>query len=149
MTTIDQEIKSKFKDDKHRFIVNLMFTAGWLRNKHIEFLKPFDVSPQQFNILRILRGAGDWTAMSLVKDRMVEKAPNATRLADKLLAKELIERKRCDEDRRVVYVHIAKKGLKLLEAIDDVHDKEGFVFGEDITDKEAKMMSDVLDKMRS
>jgi len=149
MTTIDQEIKSKFKDDRQRAVVNLLFTSGWLRNKHIEHLKPFDVSPQQFNILRILRGAKDWTAMSIVKDRMVEKAPNATRLADKLLTKELIERKRCDEDRRVVYVNIAKKGLKLLEEIDQVYEEDGFIFAQNLTQKEAKLMSELLDKMRT
>ena len=150
MTSIDQEIKSKFKDDRQRMLVNLMFTAGWLRNLHIDFLKPFDVSPQQFNILRILRGAGDWMAMSVVKDRMVEKAPNATRLADKLLDKGLIERRRCDDDRRVVYVQIAKKGLTLLDQIDVKHEEGagGFLFTENVTQEEARIVSDLLDKLR-
>lgn len=148
MASIDEEIKSKFKDDRQRFIVNLTYTAGWLRNKHIEFLRPFDVSPQQFNILRILRGAGDWMAMSVVKDRMVEKAPNATRLADKLLDKELIERRRCDDDRRVVYVQITQKGLNLLKAIDVKHDAGEFAFTQAVTQEEARMMSNLLDKLR-
>ncbi|MBL4703619.1 MAG: MarR family transcriptional regulator [Flavobacteriales bacterium] len=148
MASIDEEIKSKFKDDRQRLVVNLAYTAGWLRNRHIEFLKPFDVSPQQFNILRILRGAKDWVAMSIVKDRMVEKAPNATRLADKLMDKSLIERRRCDEDRRVVYVHIAEKGLALLKEIDEKHEEAHFAVAASISLEDAKFMSNLLDELR-
>ena len=148
MTSIDKQIKSKFRDDRQRFVVNLLYTAGWLRNMHIEFLKPFDVSPQQFNILRILRGFEDWMPMSEVKDRMVEKAPNATRLADKLIDKELIERKRCDVDRRVVYVQITNKGLQLLSDIGNLEDDQ-FTVTEKLTQKEARLISDILDKLRS
>ncbi len=148
MASIDEEIKSRFESNKQRFVVNLAYTAGWMRNRHIEFLKPFDVSPQQYNILRILRGAGDWMAMSVVKDRMVEKAPNATRLADKLLDKRLIERRRCDADRRVVYVQITDTGLKLLKEIDEKQ-KVGFdISALNITEEEARLMSNLLDKIR-
>jgi DNA-binding MarR family transcriptional regulator len=148
MGTIDEEIKSKFKDDRHRFIVNLMYTAGWLRNKHIDSLRPFDVSPQQFNILRILRGGADWMPMSVVKDRMVEKAPNATRLADKLLDKGLIVRRRCDDDRRVVYVEITGAGLGLLADIDKAYEKEGLVSVDHISQEDARRISDILDQLR-
>jgi DNA-binding MarR family transcriptional regulator len=148
MATIDEEIKSKFMHDRHRFTANLVFTAGWIKNLITEFLKPYGISSPQFNILRILRGANDWVAMSEVKNLMVEKAPNATRLADKLLDKELIERQRSDADRRVVYVRISNKGLKLLKKIDDNEDRSHIEFMERITDKEARQMNKILDKMR-
>ena len=98
------EVKTKFANERHRFVTNLVYTSGWIKNLFTEDLKPFNISSQQFNILRILRGADDWIAMSHVKKLMIEKAPNATRLADKLLNKSLIERKRSNADRRVVYV---------------------------------------------
>ncbi len=148
MGTIDQEIQSKFTDDKHRFLVNMMYTSGWLRNLFSSHLAPYDLSSQQFNILRILRGANEWVAMNDVKVRMVEKAPNATRLADKLLGKELIERKRSENDRRVVYVRVTITGLALLKEIDDKLEMNPVDFTEHITMEEARVMSDILDKLR-
>jgi len=148
MASIDQEIDSKIKDDKQRFIVNLMYTSGWLKNLFNNTLKPFDVSSQQFNILRILRGANDWLAMNVVKERMVEKSPNATRLADKLIDKGLIERERCDSDRRVVFLRITETGLKLLKEVDEIGNKEIDAFRDRISVEEAKQFSDILDKMR-
>jgi len=148
MASIDKEIKTNFKNDKHRFVTNLMFTSTYIKNMMSKTLKPFDLSSEQFNILRILRGAGDWTAMNVVKDRMVEKSPNATRLADKLINKELIERERCDSDRRVVFVKISTKGLELLTEIDQLSNEEFESFLDGITNKEAIAFSAILDKMR-
>lgn len=148
MATIAEEIKSRFKNEHQKFIVNVLFTANWLRNAHIDFLKPYGISPQQFNILRILRGAEDWVTMSLVKERMIEKAPNATRLADKLLEKELIERKRCDSDRRVVYVQISEKGLELLSQIDDAQEHPFMEVIGEISEKDVSKGNELLDKMR-
>ena len=115
MTSIDQVLKSKFTDDKHRFAVNLVYTASWFKNLYTDFLKSYDLSSPQFNILRILRGNGDWLPMTTVKERMVENSPNATRLADKLVDKKLIERERSASDRRVVFVKITATGLALLK----------------------------------
>lgn len=148
MATIDKELNSRFENDKHRMITNIIFTGNWLKNLYVEFLRPYGLSSQQFNILRILRGAGDWLPMSQVKERMIERAPNATRLADKILAKGLLERERSGEDRRVVYVRITQEGLDLLKKVDI--DLEGFNVDhiERFTEEEAKMVSTVLDKMR-
>ena len=148
MATIDEEIKSKFMNEKHRFITNMMFTSSWVRNSFADLFKAYGISSPQFNILRILRGANDWVAMSNVKSVMVEKSPNATRLADKLIAKKLIERNRSDSDRRVVYVKITAKGLKLLKKIDDNNSGGHMEFLDRITEKEAKQMSKILDKLR-
>ncbi|NLR89827.1 MULTISPECIES: MarR family winged helix-turn-helix transcriptional regulator [Flammeovirga] len=150
MKTIDEIIKTKFKDDRHRFIANMMYTSNWLQNSFVDFLKPYALSPQQFNILRILRGAKEkWVTMNDIKELMIEKAPNATRLSDKLLDKGLVDRKRADHDRRVVYLSITPAGLDLLAEIDkeESHlDKSNF---DNITEEEAKICSHIIDKLRN
>ena len=148
MAKIDDIVKTRFANDQHRFVTNLVYTAGWIQNTFTEYLKPFGISSQQFNILRILRGANDWVAMNDVKDLMIEKAPNATRLADKLLRKELIKRKRSSTDRRVVYVHIAAKGLKMLKEIDENESEIQVAMNERITEKDARAVSKILDRFR-
>ena len=147
MARIDEEVKTKFMNNKHRFIANLIFTSNWFRNLVIEYLKPYNISFQQFNILRILRGAKDWITMNDIKNLMVEKSPNATRLADKLIDKGFVERKRSDADRRVVYLAITDKGTELLKTIDE-NQGTYMEFMDRITEKEAKQVSEILDKMR-
>ena len=108
----------------------------------------YDLSMAQFNILRILRGAKDMINVNTVKDRMIEKSPNTTRLMDKLIDKGLIERTRCTEDRRVVYVKISDQGLELLAEIDRDHDVNALIQA-NLTDEEATTLSDLLDKVRA
>ena len=148
MGKIDDEIKTRFVNDKHRFITNLIFTSNWFENQFIEFLKPFHLSEQQFNVLRILRGAGDWVTMNDIKELMINKFPNTTRLSDKLLEKGLINRKRSEVDRRIVYLAISKKGLDLLEKIDNSDNQDHMGFMNRITEEEAKQFSLILDKIR-
>ncbi|MGB0869356.1 MAG: MarR family winged helix-turn-helix transcriptional regulator [Flavobacteriales bacterium] len=148
MANIDEEIKTKFENNKHRFIANLMFTTNWFRNMNSEFLKPYKISMPQFNILRILRGAKDWVSMNDIKSLMVDKSPNATRLADKLVLANLVERQRSESDRRVVYLKITPKGLELLSNIDE-SDTPHLNFLENITEEEARMVSDIFDRLRS
>jgi DNA-binding MarR family transcriptional regulator len=147
-TTIDKAIKSKFKNEQQRMVVNLLYTSNWLKNVHSDLLQPFDITPQQYNILRILRGNGDWMTMNTVKERMIDKSPNTTRLADKLVAKKFVERKRCEEDRRVVYVKITAKGLKLMTEIDNKSMKPFEKIADKISNKDAAYVSAVLDKLR-
>lgn len=148
MANIDSEIKSKFTSDKHRFVTNLVFTANWIQNAFNEDLKPYKISSQQYSILRILKGVGDWARMSEVKDGLLEKSPNTTRLADKLIQKQLIERKASETDRRVVYVRISKKGLELFEEINKQESIIQKALDQNISTKEAKLISSVLDKLR-
>ncbi len=149
MSTISEAIQSTFETNQQMAIVNVLYTANWLKNIHGEDLKKFNITLQQYNILRILRGGKDWMAMNDVKSRMIEKSPNATRLADKLILADFIERKRCDVDRRVVFVKITSKGKKLLKTIDDENmllPKDGF--HQNLTSDEAKTLSELLDKLR-
>ncbi|MCB0399684.1 MAG: MarR family transcriptional regulator [Winogradskyella sp.] len=145
MGDIANDVNSKFKDNKTKALINILYTANWITAKQNAFFAGFGISPQQYNILRILRGANKPLSMQVVKDRMIERAPNATRLTDKLCAKELIERIPCDNDRRVVHIQITKKGLELLEEISDDFNDEWL--GE-ITEKEAEQLSNLLDKLR-
>jgi hypothetical protein len=84
MGDISKDIKSTFKSNRLKAFINLKYTANWLSSMENEYFKPFGISPQQYNILRILRGAGQKMKVQIVKERMVERAPNATRLMDKL-----------------------------------------------------------------
>lgn len=145
MGNIAEDVQSRFKNNKVKALINILYTAGWITNKQNAFFKPFGISPQQYNILRILKGAGVPLKAQTVKERMIERSPNATRLMDKLSSKKLIERLPCDHDRRVVYIHITKDGLSLLKEISTDLNMD---FLEKLTEEEAGHLSDLLDKLR-
>ena len=145
MGDIAKDINSKFPNEHVKALINIKYTANWLDNIGNDLLKHAKISIQQYNILRILRGTGAAVTVNTVKDRMIQKSPNATRLMDKLCDKNLIERARCENDRRVVYVKITNKGLQLLNTINI----EGFdQHMSKITQDEAKMLNQILDKIR-
>ena len=148
MAKIDNEIKTNFSNSKDRFMANLMFTSHYFQNLFVDMLKPYGLSPQQLNVLRILRGTRDGMTVNSIKDLMVDKAPHLTRLSDKLIDKNLIERKRSDNDRRVVFLKISENGLKLLKKMDNdkLFDKMNYI--EVITEEEAEKFSEILDRIR-
>lgn len=145
MGDIAKDINSTFKNDKIKALINIKYTANWIHSHENEFFRPYGISPQQYNILRILRGAGEAIKVQVIKDRMIDRAPNATRLMDKLCDKKLIDRIRCNDDRRVVFISISEDGLELLNLI-DVNSKLDFL--ENLTEAEATTLSSLLDKMR-
>jgi DNA-binding MarR family transcriptional regulator len=145
MGDLSKDINTTFPNDKVKALLNIIYTANWISSKQNAFFKEFGLSPQQYNILRILRGAGEPITVQTIKDRMLERAPNATRLMDKLCAKNLIERVACADDRRVVHIAIKKAGLSLLKEI-DANQKEDVL--RNLNLKEAKTLSDLLDKIR-
>lgn len=140
-----KDINSRFPNNKVKATLNILYTANWISNHQNTFFKPFGVSPQQFNILRILKGAKKPLKVQTIKERMVERSPNATRLMDKLCAKELIKREHCPNDRRVVYVEITKKGMSLLKKISK-NFKDDLLHN--LSEDEAQQLSDLLDKLR-
>lgn len=148
MKTIDEEINTNLKSPQQRAMVNIRYTSNYLGNFQNKFMGNYDLSMAQFNILRILRGAKEAINVNTVKDRMIEKSPNTTRLMDKLLDKKLIERERCEDDRRVVYVKISEDGLKLLAKIDEEM-KGSSLIPNILTDEEASTLSNLLDKLRA
>ena len=145
MGDISKDINSKFPNNKVKALLNIIYTANWISAKQNTFFKPFGISQQQFNVLRILRGAGEPLKVQTIKERMLERAPNATRLMDKLCDKNFIERIACSEDRRVVHIQITDDGLKLLEVIAKEM-KDDYI--ENLTEEEAGRLSNLLDKLR-
>jgi MarR family transcriptional regulator, 2-MHQ and catechol-resistance regulon repressor len=145
---IDEIIKANFQSPQQKVIVNIRYTSNCLSNTQNSFMARFDLTMPQFNILRILRGAKEPISVNTVKDRMIEKSPNTTRLMDKLIDKKLIERVRCDDDRRVVFVKISQEGLKLLSQIDNEFNSNS-MNKVDLSNDEAELLSDLLDKLRN
>ena len=145
MGDLAKDIHSKFVNNKVKALLNVLYTANWINGFQNEFFKPFGISPQQYNILRILKGAGEPLNVQVIKDRMIERSPNATRLMDKLCAKNYIERLPCPGDRRVVKIAITQEGKNLLASIPDDFNKNLL---ENLTEEEAGQLSDLLDKMR-
>lgn len=145
MGDLSKDIKSTFPSEEVKAMINIKYTASWLENQSNAILKPFQISVQQYNILRILRGAKEQVTIQTVKDRMIEKSPNTTRLMDKLCAKQLIERVRCENDRRVVYVKIAKPGLKILE---EIKMDETVQLMKKLSEDELILLNSLLDRIR-
>lgn len=146
MGDISKDIASDFTDNRLKAFINIKYTSNWLYNQQVDFFKPYGLSPQQYNVLRILRGANEKIKVQVVKDRMIEKSPNTTRLMDKLLSKKMIERARSPKDKRVVFVGITKYGLSVLSEIDNKFTSWAYL--ENLTEEEAKTLSDLLDKLR-
>lgn len=145
MGDIAKDIKSRFANVKDKALINILYTANWISSYQNEFFKPYGISRQQYNILRILNGANEPMKVQTIKNRMIERSPNATRLMDKLHAKNFIERCPSEEDRRVVYIEITHKGKELLESISKDFNQELL---KNITDEDAIQLSTLLDKMR-
>jgi len=147
---LEDELKqSKFQSEHQKAMLNILFTSNWLSSESAQILKPFDISSQQYNVLRILKGQGD-KAISVndIMTRMLDRMSNASRLVEKLRKKELIERVTCERDRRQVDVKITKKGLKLLEKADLKMNSFGKIETR-ITKDEAILISEILEKVRS
>ena len=145
MGDLSKDINSKFSNVKDKALINILYTANWISSFQNEFFKPFGISRQQYNILRILNGANEALKVQTIRDRMIERSPNATRLMDKLHAKELIERIPCEDDRRVVYIKITEKGMDVLASISKNFNQDLL---KNISDDEAVQLSSLLDKMR-
>lgn len=107
-----------------KIILNVMYAQNSIADKLMETLKPYDISIEQFNVLRILRGQkGKPVNMGFLQEQMIAKTSNTTRLVDKLLLKELVDRQICSENRRKMEVTITEKGLKLLDVVDVLVEK--------------------------
>ena len=122
-SALQQELRQKrpFQSPAHEAVVALMRTADLVRRQITALVEPYGITPQQFNVLRILRGAAaDGLPTLEVADRMIEQTPGVTRLLDRLEAKELVRRQRCPKDRRQHLCWIAPKGLAVLQKLDAV-----------------------------
>lgn len=146
---LEDEIKQKkFRSEAHKLGVNIIFTYNWLIHRQSAFLKKFGITPQQFNILRILRGMnGEPANIKLLRERMLDKMSDASRIVEKLRVKGLIKRTTNAEDRRACDVLITDKGLKLLADIDDNYKVIDDLFT-GLHDSDMKKVNDLLDTLR-
>jgi MarR family 2-MHQ and catechol resistance regulon transcriptional repressor len=148
--SIDQDIlQSKFRNEHQKAIVNLLYTYNWVTEKSKELFASEDITPQQFNILRILRGSHPTPLSTLqIRERMLDKMSDTSRIVDRLIAKGLVKKGICKDDRRLVDVMITEKGKKLLERLDARQDEIDNIIG-NLSKKEATSLSELLDKIRA
>jgi DNA-binding MarR family transcriptional regulator len=140
--------QEKFPNEFNKAAINILFTSSWLYNINAARLKDFGITPEQFNVLRILRGSHpDAMMLADITCRMIDKSSNATRLVEKLRQKGLLKREICEDNRRQVDISITDKGLNLLKKI-DAQESEWLATLKSITRAEAQDLNRILDKLR-
>lgn len=149
MSTLEEEIQQKnFKSPQQKLAINLIYTSNWLNNHYTTFFKGWDITIQQFNVLRILRGQYPNTCnLKLIKERMLDRMSDASRIVDKLVLKKLVERKACPSDRRSVNILISQSGMDLLEKFDSIDDSSKEIFSALPVEKIMEL-NDLLDALR-
>ena len=147
---IDKEIHQyNFLNEHQRASINLLFTYGWVMERIKDFLKPANITPQQFNILRILRGAHPKPLSTLqIRDRMLDKMSDTSRIVDRMLVKGYVNKFTSQKDRRLVDIIISPKGRKILEKLDTRQAELDGILS-NISEKEAVTLSKLLDKIRN
>ena len=144
----DEIVQKKFRNETHKLGVNLVYTFNWFDAFSQSHFKQYGVTGQQFNILRILRGQYPNPAtIKLLKERMLDKMSDASRIVEKLRVKGLVDRQTSTTDRRNCDVIISEKGLHLLNKIDQ-EEKVWDDFFSSLTTAEKKLLNDLLDKLR-
>lgn len=146
---IENDIQqSRFRNAHQKAAINLIYTLGWVKDRTKCIFEAEDITAQQFNILRILRGSYPQPLSTLqIRERMLEKMSDTSRIVDRLIAKGLVKKVICKSDRRLVDVIITDKGKKLLERLDEKQDEIDAVLG-NLSEKDANILSDLLDKIR-
>ena len=145
---IEDVLQTKnFVDERHKMVVNIKYTASWINQIYAKKMGEYNISLQQFNVLRILRGAKSKLKVQQVRERMLEKSPNITRLMDKMEKADLLKRFQCKDDRRAILVEITEKGLDLLAELDKEFPLMNS-FYKNITEEDAKTMNEILDRLR-
>ncbi|NOT50068.1 MAG: MarR family transcriptional regulator [Chitinophagaceae bacterium] len=146
---IDKDIQqAKFRNVHQKAAINLIYTVGWVRERTKSIFEQEDITGQQFNILRILRGSFPEPLSTLqIRERMLEKMSDTSRIVDRLITKGLVKKITCKSDRRLVDVIITDKGKKLLEKLDLRQDELDAILG-NLSENDANILSDLLDKIR-
>ncbi|MET0759974.1 MAG: MarR family transcriptional regulator [Flavobacterium sp.] len=130
-------------------VLNILYTQNIISDKFSELLKPYELSEEQFNVLRILRGQkGQPANMCLIQERMLAKTSNTTRLVDKLLLKEFVTREVCPNNRRKMEVQITQKGLNLLSELDPKVIEHELSFSNNLNSEELDQLNLLLEKFR-
>ena len=145
---IEKEIQSRFENEYQKVVVNVVYTYGWVTGFLRERLAKHDVTLQQYNILRILRGQHPKPAtINLLKERMLDKMSDASRIVERLIQKDMVSRSVNQKDRRAVDIYISQKGLDVLKKLDPIITPDG-ILKQNLTATEAKQLNSLLDKLR-
>ncbi len=139
--------QSRFRNEHQKSIINLIYTYNWVNEKMKVFFERLDITSQQFNILRILRGAGQPLSTLQIRQRMLDKMSDTSRIVDRLIIKGLVKKIICKADKRLVDISITDKGKKLLEKADKYELEMDAVFG-NLSETEVKTLNKLLDKAR-
>ena len=146
---IDKDInQTTFRNGYNKAMVNILFTNNWLIEKIKGFVKTEDVTPQQYNILRILRGAGEPLSTLQIRDRMLDKMSDTSRIVDRLITKGLVKKEISARDKRLVDISITETGNELLKKL-DARETELDQMLQNINEEEAETLSLLLDKLRN
>jgi DNA-binding MarR family transcriptional regulator len=145
---IEKDIQqTNFRNEYQKLGINIMYTANWLNEKIAGILSQEDITQQQYNILRILRGADKPLSTLQIRARMLDKMSDTSRIVDRLVAKELVEKNTCPTDKRLVDVVLSKKGFVILEKLDQLNQHlDALMKG--ISEKDAITMNQLLDQIR-
>jgi hypothetical protein len=145
---IEQDIQQpNFRNEFQKMGINLLFTANWLNEQIGKMLSDEGVTQQQYNILRILRGSATPLSTLKIRERMLDKMSDTSRIVDRLIAKELVVKNTCEKDKRLVDITLSAKGLDLVDQLDQFNDRiDDLLKG--INESEAKTMNQILDKIR-
>ena len=145
---IEQDIQqASFRNEFQKMGINLLFTANWLNEQIGKILSEEGVTQQQYNILRILRGSATPLSTLKIRERMLDKMSDTSRIVDRLIAKELVLKNICEKDKRLVDITLSSKGLQLVDQLDQFNDRiDALLKG--INESEAKTMNQILDKIR-
>lgn len=146
--TLEKDLnQTKFRNEHQKATVNIIFTNNWIMERINRIFDASGITSQQYNILRILRGAGEPLSTSQIRQRMLDKMSDSSRIVDRLLLKGMVKKTECKSDKRLVDVIITAKGLKLLEKI-DTHNARVDDIMMNLSQTEAKNLNQLLDKIR-
>jgi DNA-binding MarR family transcriptional regulator len=140
--------QQKFRSEYQKSAINLIYTFNWISEKMKNFFEEHDITSQQFNILRILRGAHKPLSTLQIRDRMLDKMSDTSRIVDRLVKKSFVKKNICKTDRRLVDITITKKGEKLLEDLDLRNDQMDAILS-NLSEEDAKTLNHLLDKIRN
>jgi DNA-binding MarR family transcriptional regulator len=145
---IEKDINQyQFRNNYQKAEVNLIYTCNWINEKMKQIIDEADITTQQYNILRILRGSKAPISTLQIRDRMLDKMSDTSRIVDRLVKKELAEKAICVSDKRLVDIRISEKGLALLENL-DIRNNDIDNIMRNLTEEEAIQLSNLLDKIR-
>ena len=147
--SLEEDInQTTFRNEFQKAAINFIYSYNWMNERMKLFFDKEDITPQQFNILRILRGAGKPISTLQIRQRMLDKMSDTSRIVDRLLRKELVKKDTCSNDKRLVDVSITDKGKKLLEKLDANNDEMDAIFN-NFSENDARNFNGLLDKLRA